>query len=160
MCPTLPITHGRAALCVCVEEEEEEFIRIHGYCRGAQGARCYPDGASLQPDESEGCSPVSVVGLIWPSTYILHNRTMGLAPCSCTASLTVTKVQLIRYRLLSVSTQAHTQHTHTQQGHKFARSKTGYTFQRRGMNTRPLAPLATPPWMLLPQRRSLRAQRP
>ena len=46
------------------EEEEEEFIRIHGYYRGTQGARCYTDGASLQPDESEGCSPVSVVGLI------------------------------------------------------------------------------------------------
>ena len=44
-----------------VEEEEEEFIRIHGYYRGTQGARCYTDGASLQPDESEGCSPVSVV---------------------------------------------------------------------------------------------------
>ena len=48
----------------CLEEEEEEFIRIHGYYRGTQGARCYTDGASLQPDESEGCSPVSVVGLI------------------------------------------------------------------------------------------------
>ena len=35
------------------EEEEEEFIRIHGYYRGTQGARCYTDGASLQPDESE-----------------------------------------------------------------------------------------------------------
>ena len=48
------------------EEEEEEFIRIHGYYhdRGTQGARCYTDGASLQPDESEGCSPVSAVGLI------------------------------------------------------------------------------------------------
>ena len=22
------------------EEKEEEFIRIHGYCRGTQGARC------------------------------------------------------------------------------------------------------------------------
>ena len=41
------------------EEEEEEFIRIHGYYRGTQGARCQTDGASLQPDESEGCSPVS-----------------------------------------------------------------------------------------------------
>ena len=41
------------------EEEEEEFIRIHGYYRGTQGARCYTDGASLQPDESEDCSPVS-----------------------------------------------------------------------------------------------------
>ena len=40
------------------EEEEEEFIRIHGYYSGTQGARCYTDGASLQPDESEGCSPV------------------------------------------------------------------------------------------------------
>ena len=46
------------------EEEEEEFMRIHGYYRGTQGARCYTDGASLQPDESEGCSPVSAVGLV------------------------------------------------------------------------------------------------
>ena len=52
-------------MCAQEEEEEEpEFIRIHGYYRGTQGARCYTDGASLQPDESEGCSPVSVVGLI------------------------------------------------------------------------------------------------
>ena len=53
-----------APQCTQEEEEEEEFIRIHGYYRGTQGARCYTDGASLQPDESEGCSPVSVVGLI------------------------------------------------------------------------------------------------
>ena len=45
-------------LCGRVGEEEEEkvFTRIHGYYRGTQGARCYTDGASLQPDESEGCS--------------------------------------------------------------------------------------------------------
>ena len=53
--------HGPVAQARAQEEEEEEFIRIHGYYRGTQGARCYTDGASLQPDESEGCYPVSVV---------------------------------------------------------------------------------------------------
>ena len=34
---------------------EEEFIRIHAYFRVTQGARCQTDGASIRPDESEGC---------------------------------------------------------------------------------------------------------
>ena len=63
--PLAPARRGKSkARGTQEEEEEEEFIRIHGYYRGTQGARCYTDGASLQPDESEGCSPVSVVGLI------------------------------------------------------------------------------------------------
>ena len=44
------------------EEEEEEFIRTHGYYRGTQGARCYTDGASLQPDESDQPSFPSLQG--------------------------------------------------------------------------------------------------
>ena len=49
------------------EEEKEELFVFRGYCRGTQGARCQTDGASLQPDESEGCSPVSAVGPTLPS---------------------------------------------------------------------------------------------
>ena len=59
--------------------EKGQLIRIHAYYTGTQGARCDTDGASRQPDKSDGCSPVSAVGIRCYRLGCNHRRPPGIS---------------------------------------------------------------------------------